>query len=245
MMYGIYLVDDEKIIVDGLINTIAWLENGFEIIGHNTDPEKAIIEIIEKKPDVVFTDLKMPGCDGIELINRIKDSGAETEFILLSAYAEFEASRNFFLLGGIDYILKPLDHDSAGLVLEKVSRKLTSKNNQIPTVQFVPSQSITFDNLVSYVTENFNKKHTLNDLSQKFNLGATYICDLFSKHYGSTLKIFITNLRMKEALRLIIETDTPLKEVSVYCGYSDYQYFCKVFKAHFDKIPSDYREETE
>jgi len=244
-MNSIYIVDDEKIIVDGLINTIPWLEYGFEVIGSNTDPETALNEITEKKPDVVFSDLKMPGCNGLELIDRIKERGIDTEFVMLSAYAEFEASRNFFLTGGIDYILKPLDQDKAGLVLEKVSRKLAGKKNQTPSIQFTPSQSVSFDDLVAYVTGNFNKKHSLNDLSERFNMAATYICDLFAKHYDSTLKIFITNLRMKEALRLIQETDTPLKEISSFCGYLNYQHFCRVFKAHYDKIPSDYREGIE
>ena len=244
-MYGIYIVDDEKIIVDGLINTIPWLEYGFQVIGSNTDPEAAIFEITAMKPDVVFSDLKMPGCDGIELIGRVKENGINTEFVILSAFAEFDASRDFFLMGGIDYILKPLNYGKAGLVLEKVSRKLADKNNQTPSIQFAPSQSVNFDDLVAYVTVNFNKKHSLNDLSERFNMAATYICDLFAKHYDSTLKLFITNLRMKEAMRLILETDTPLKEISAYCGYPNYQHFCKVFKAHYNKIPSDYREGIE
>jgi len=242
-MYGIYIVDDEKMVIDDLISTVAWLENGFNVIGFNIESEIAITEIIDKKPDAVFCDLKMPGCDGIEMIKRIKENGVNTEFIMLSAYAEFEASREFFLMGGLDYILKPLDQDNAGLVLEKISRKIADKHNQIPSVQFVPSQSINFDDLIRYVTENFNKRHTLNALSEKFNMNPTYICDLFSKHYESTFKIFITNLRMKEASRLILDTDTPLKEIAVFCGYSNYYYFCKVFKEHFSKSPTEHRED--
>jgi AraC-like DNA-binding protein len=92
------------------------------------------------------------------------------------------------------------------------------------------------------VTANFNNKHTLNDLSERFNLNQTYICDLFAKHYESTLTVFITNLRMDEASRLIIESKTPFKEIAVFCGYSNYFHFCKVFKAHFNKTPSQYRE---
>ena len=242
-MYNAYIVDDEKMAVNDMIDSIPWLENGFEVIGFNTDPETAIREIIEMKPDVVFCDLKMPGCDGIKLIQRIKEHEIYPEFIMLSAYAEFEASREFFRMGGLDYILKPLDHDSAALVLEKTGRKMASKYNQTPSVQFVPTQSVNFDDLVEYVTASFSKKITLVDLSEKFNMSQTYICDLFAKHYESTLKIFITNLRMKEASRLISESNSPLKEIAIFCGYSDYYYFCKVFKTHFDKSPSDYRDD--
>ena len=241
-MYGVYLVDDEKMVVDNLITSIPWLENGFEVVGFSTDPISAVAEITAKRPDVVFCDLKMPGCDGIELIKRVRENSVDTEFIMLSAFGEFETTRDFFRLGGIDYILKPLEQENAGLVLEKISRKIVGKDNKTPSVQFVPSQYKGFDDLITYVTDNFNKKHTLNDLSERFNLSATYICDLFAKHYGSTLIIFVTNLRMSQAARLMFESETPLKEIAVHCGYSDYYYFCKVFKEYFGKTPSEYRE---
>jgi len=240
-MYGVYIVDDEKLVVDDLVNSIPWLENGFEVVGFNTNAAKAIKEITDLKPDVVFSDLRMPACDGVELIRRVKESYVDSEFIILSAYEDFKASREFFLMGGIDYILKPLDQNNATLVLEKLGRKLASKYNLTPTVQFVPSQSSGFDDLIKFVTANFNKKHTLADLSERFNMSQTYICDLFSKHYNSTLIIFITNLRMREAGRLTLETDTPLKEIAIFCGYSKYYHFCKVFKIHFGRPPSQYR----
>ena len=248
-MYGIYIVDDEKLVVNDLISSMPWLENGFDVIGSNTNPVTAIKEINELKPDVVITDLKMPACDGIELITRIKeteaddDSNDKIEFIILSAYEDFKASREFFLMGGFDYINKPLDQNNAALVLEKLSRKLAGKNNKTPTVNFVSSQLKGFDNLVNYITDNYSKKHTLADLSERFNISQTYICDLFSKHYNSTFIIFITNLRMREAGRLILETDKPLKEIAMFCGYHKYYHFCKVFKAHFGKSPSLFRED--
>ncbi len=68
-MYSIYIVDDEMPIVQRLVNSIPWLEHGFEVVGFNTNVHTAISEITEKKPDVVFTDLKMPGCDGLALIS--------------------------------------------------------------------------------------------------------------------------------------------------------------------------------
>jgi YesN/AraC family two-component response regulator len=192
----------------------------------------------------VFTDLKMPGCNGLELAAQLKESGAGSEFVMPSSFDEYQAVREFFLLGGVDYILKPLDHDTAALVLEKLSRKLTSNHNLIPTVQFVPSQSQMFDNLIQYVTERFNKKHTLRDLSRRFNINQTYICDLFSKQYNSTLTIFVSNLRTREAARLILENEVPIKEIAAFCGYRDYHQFAKAFKMYHGAPPSKYREEA-
>jgi two-component system response regulator YesN len=236
-------VDDEKLVVNDLVHSIPWPENGFEVVGSDTNAITAAAKIIDLKPDAVMTDLKMPALSGIELIKHVRENGLETEFIILSAYEDFNASREFFLMGGFDYILKPLNQNNAALVLEKLSRKLAGKYNQTPTVQFTPSQSKGFDDVVTYVTDNFNKKHTLKDLGDRFNMSQTYICDLFAKHYQSTLIIFITNLRMREASRLILETDTPLKEIALFCGYPNYYHFCRVFKIYFGKPPSRHRGE--
>lgn len=243
-MYGVYIVDDEKPIVSKLVGAIPWLENGFEVIGYTTSAQTALAEIIEKRPDVVFSDLKMPGLDGIKLIQLLKERGVAAEFVMLSAFDEFQAVRSFFLMEGFDYILKPLDQNAAALVLEKLGRKLAHRHHQTPSVQFVPSQSQSFDDLVKYVIEHFNKKHTLQDLSSRFNMNQTYICDLFAKQYESTLTMFVTNLRMREAGRLILENNVPLKEIAIFCGYPSYHQFCKAFKLYFGKAPSQYREDA-
>jgi YesN/AraC family two-component response regulator len=241
-MYSVYLVDDEKLVLDKLVNAVPWLDNGFEVIGFNTDPHTAITEITEIKPDVVFCDMKMPKYTGIELIETLKGNGVSTNFVMLSAFHDFEACLDFFRLEGIDYFLKPLDQDNAAEVLETISRKIAKKYNQTPTTEFKPSQSQTFDDLIAYVNANFNKRLTLKDLSAAFNMSQSHICTMFQKQYDSTLIIFVTNLRMAEAKRLILETDTPLKEIAIHCGYQYYHRFCGIFKAYYEKTPSEYRE---
>ena len=241
-MYSVYIVDDEALVVDDLVNSIPWLDHGFVVVGCSTNPQHAFTEIVEKKPDAVFCDLRMPVWDGIALIRRLKDAGVAAEYFMLSAFADFETSRDFFLMDGFDYLRKPLDGDTAALVLEKLSRRLAEKHNQSPSVHFVPSQSKNFDGLVAYVMDHFDEKITLRDLSHRFNISPTYICNLFAKHYGSTLTVFITSLRMAESSRLIRETDTPLKVVAELSGYTSYHHFCRVFKTHFGMPPSLYRE---
>ena len=241
-MYGVYLVDDEKRASDGLADGVLWMENGFEVVGNSSNAQTAIAEIIEKQPDVVICDMMLPVWDGIELFRRLKMSGATAEFILLSAHAEFKASREFFLMDGFDYILKPFDSSRAFAVLERLSSKLAAKHKDTQDVRLIPSQSESFDRLVAYVMLNYAKKIKLADLGRRFGISTTYICSLFVKHYNSTFTLFISNLRMREARRLIAETGTPLKEVSVLCGYPSYHHFCRVFKAHFGTPPSKYKE---
>ncbi len=241
-MYGVYIVDDEKLMVENIISSVSWAENGFEIIGHNIHPKKAVAEILSLKPHLVFCDLKMPDLDGIGLIKKIREEGQDCEFVMLSAFGEFEASRSFYRLDGFDYLLKPLKQQEAELILEKLSRKISAKENMRPSTAFKQSNTRAFDEMIEYITENIRKKYTLDKLSRQFGISPSHICGLFSKYYQSTLTIFLTNLRMKEAARLISETDKAFKEIAPDCGYSDYFYFYRVFKAYWGLSPTDYRQ---
>ena len=241
-MHSVYLVDDDPLIIENLIKTVQWMENGFRIIGSSTDPEIAVGEIADRKPDVVFSDLKMPAMSGTQLIKLLREREISCEFVMLSAFGTFEDARSFFLMEGFDYLLKPLQQADAEIVLERLGRKLVEKECLRPTVSFSPSSSSSFDQLVQYVTENFNKKHTLATLSKTFGISPNYICNLFAKHYHSTLTIFLTNLRMSAAASQMLSSDLPFKEIAVDCGYRDYFYFCKAFKEYYGITPSQYRE---
>lgn len=225
------------------MQSIPWMDNGFEVIGSNTDPETALDEIQKLNPDVVFSDLKMPNMDGTTLIKVLRERGMSCEFIMLSAFSSFEDARSFFLMQGFDYLLKPLQQSEAEIVLERLSRKLSEKQKLVPTITFSSTNSKSFDDLVCYVMANYAKRITLESLSNQFHISANYICSLFAKYYNSSLTVFLTSLRMKEAARLIAETDKSFKEIAILCGYPDYFYFCKIFKRHFNITPSQYKDQ--
>ncbi len=242
-MHSVYLVDDDPLIIESLTTSVLWMDNGFEVAGSNTDPSTAVDDILKIKPDVVFSDLKMPAMSGTQLIRILKEHDIDCEFVMLSAFGTFEDARSFFLLDGFDYLLKPFNQSDAEIVLERLSRKLAKKECLQPSISYSPSGNPGFDELVQYVTENFSKRFTLASLSKSFNISPNYICNLFAKHYNSTLTIFITNLRMSEAARLIRLSGTAFKEIAINCGYRDYFYFCKVFKEYYGIAPSQYRDE--
>ncbi len=240
-VYKVYVVDDDTIILNEIVETVPWMDNGFEVIGYCSNPLTAIEDILNIRPDVVLSDLKMPAMDGIEMVRTLKKRGMTCEFVILSAYGTFEDSRSFFLMDGFDYILKPLQQEELQIVLERLLVRLTKKETKfiLPERESInPS----FISLTEYIKDNFSKKHTLESLSKRFNLNPNYICNLFSKHYNTTLTRFITELRMNESIRLMSQTNEAFKEIAIDCGYSDYYYFCKVFKEFYGVSPSQYRK---
>lgn len=242
-MYSVYIVENDPIILEEIVNKTAWLDNGFEVMGFHSSPIIAMREIKEKNPDAVFTDLKMPTIDGVEMMGLLMKDGVKSEFVMVSAFANFEDSRRFFRGNGFDYLLKPLQEIEVQIVLEKLAKKLSQKNRM--EHHDLESISSSFLELSEYIQKEFNHKHTLESLGEKFHLNPNYICNLFSKHYNTTLTRYLTEIRMNYALEKMKNTSKSYKEIAIECGYTDYYYFSKVFKSFYGASPTKYVKNNE
>ncbi|MCR5701215.1 MAG: response regulator [Lachnospiraceae bacterium] len=251
-MYTVFLVDDDTLILDELIETIPWVDNGFEVIGKETNPVNAVSKIRELVPDVVFVDLKMPVMDGNELIKEIRKSGTDCEFVMISAYDSFDNVRSFFKQSGFDYILKPVNIDDISIVLERLMAKLSLKHPYSNTISddfnnsdenIIKTSDMTdnpnFNELLDYVNWHYNEKITLDMLADNFGFSRTYICNLFSKHLNTSLSKYITDIRMKKAKEMLSDKTLLLKEIAINLGYKEYYHFYKVFKAYYGYSPKE------
>ena len=72
-MFKVFLVDDEELVIKSLQASLDWKEYGFELAGYALNGEEAFEQIRLIQPDVVFTDIRMPGTSGLELIKRLKE----------------------------------------------------------------------------------------------------------------------------------------------------------------------------
>lgn len=242
-MYRAYFVDDEPLVLDELIHRALFAECGYQLAGFSSDPVKAEKDIKKINPDVVFADLKMSGMSGVALMEKLKGKGVDCEFVIISAHGEFEPARHFFTKGGFDYLTKPVsDHDLQRL-LNTLAAKLAGKKRPKSMPESTPSPELNM--LVRYLGENLAAKHTLEALSERFGMNRSYICNLFSNYLGTTFVSYMTRLRMEEAARLLWEKQKSVKEISALCGYSDYFYFCRVFREYHFCTPTGFRERAQ
>ncbi|MFV0342417.1 MAG: response regulator [Anaerocolumna sp.] len=126
-MYRVILVDDEIWILQGIQETFHWSQYDMEVIGAYTFATEAMKMILEKKPDIVFTDIRMPIINGFELINRIREAGLETEIVIISGYGQFDYAKEAMRGGAFDFVLKPLNTDETDSLLQRLKEKLDQK----------------------------------------------------------------------------------------------------------------------
>ncbi|MFC4102662.1 response regulator [Paenibacillus xanthanilyticus] len=132
-MYKVMIVDDESWAIRGIRSAFDWDKYGFEIIGQFTSAYKAWDAIQEAKPDLVFTDIRMPDITGLDLMKRAKEQDPDMEFVIVSGYAEFQYAQEALRHGALNYFLKPLDIDLADAFMAKLAlhfaQRSTARNH--------------------------------------------------------------------------------------------------------------------
>lgn len=123
----LYLVDDEPIILKGLLETYDWERMGFEVVGWARDGEDALRDIPVKEPDVVLTDVRMKKMDGLALIEKVKELDMKTNFVVISAYRDFEYAQKACQNGALSYLVKPIDDEELERTMSEIYEMCTEK----------------------------------------------------------------------------------------------------------------------
>ena len=110
-MIKLLIVDDERIIRETIASLIDWDSLGIFLIGTAENGIEAYNRILDDYPDIVLTDIKMPGLSGLDLIQRIKEINPDTQFVILSGYGEFKFAQRAMQYGVKHYLLKPCNEE--------------------------------------------------------------------------------------------------------------------------------------
>lgn len=122
-MLKVLIADDEKKVCQLIVNLVEWEKLGFEIVGIVNDGISAYKFIQETPVNVMITDIRMPGCDGMELIQKAKVLYPDLHIVIISGYSQFDYAQNAIRYGVEDYLLKPLRKKDMMATLQKILDK--------------------------------------------------------------------------------------------------------------------------
>lgn len=123
-MKTVLIADDEKIIRDGLAHLVQSQE-GFEVIAVCKNGNEALRATQKNPPDIIVTDVRMPGLNGLEFIKEL--SLCHSKILVISGYAKFEYAQEAHRLGVFDYILKPIDSSAFVNLLYKIADEIDAQ----------------------------------------------------------------------------------------------------------------------
>ncbi len=129
-MFTMIVADDEKVIRESIVECIDWEAVGVKIVASCNNGVEVLDAIMDESPDIVLTDIKMPGFTGLELIEKISKMDPDVEFIILSGYKEFDFAKQAMQLGVRCYLLKPAGEEQLITAVENAKSNCLSKKSR-------------------------------------------------------------------------------------------------------------------
>ena len=130
-MINIMLVDDEELVMTYIQQMIDWEEKGYHIVGRASSGRQALNLYEKYRPEIVISDIRMPGMDGLELTRILKEKNKDVVVILMSAYKDFEYAKKGIQYGVSNYLLKhELKEETILSELDMVREKLNQEKEQ-------------------------------------------------------------------------------------------------------------------
>lgn len=140
-MQKVIIADDEERICRLIEALVDWEALGMKVaaIAHNGLDAAASVE--KFRPDILITDIRMPGCSGLELIETVKKTMPELEIIIISGYAHFEYAKSAIRFGVGEYLLKPINKTELTTTLERLKVKIESRLKEEEDKQLLEQKS--------------------------------------------------------------------------------------------------------
>ena len=245
-MYTVVLVDDEQVILQGLLRVLPWEEYGCRVAGTASDGVEGAILIRKLKPDILFTDIRMPNRDGLSMVAALKSEFPRLQIAVLTAYRDFEYARQAISLGVCRYLLKPSKMDE----LKEAIRHMTGVLDALPPVmepdadqspESEAAGSFVVKAAMNYMEQHFTEHITLSQVADHAFVSQWHLSKLINRHIGKNFFDLLNQLRIQMAKELLRNPALKVHEVSDRVGFSDVAHFSKNFKRLTGKSPVEYR----
>ena len=129
-MINAVIADDEERICKLITILGNWEQLGISVAGTAPNGIEALKLVQEQQPDILITDIRMPGCDGIQLIEQVREVSPKTHIVIVSGYAEFQYAQAAVKCGVDDYLLKPINKDLLNECLSKIRGKILKEKDE-------------------------------------------------------------------------------------------------------------------
>lgn len=240
--FKVIVADDERLIAKIIAKNIERINNNFQVIYIAHDGLGAYEQTAKLLPDIVFSDIKMPEMDGIELIKRIHTEFPFIKTVIVSGFDDFEFARSALRNRAVDYLLKPINPEQLRKTLQHLETELLA-SKQILTPRHEKDPAEIVEGILSYLHRNFAAPDDFSRIAEQYGFSAAYLSKIFKEYTGTTPQKYLSDYRMKVAKKLLLDTSLSVKQVAERVGYLDQFHFSKNFKSYTGLSPLQFRDQ--
>lgn len=236
-MYKVVIIDDEPIIVEGISKMVPWEQYGCVIAGTASDGTEGAQIIQEQKPNIIFTDINMPGEDGLSMIAGLKSEFTQLQITILTGFRDFDYAQRAIGLGVSRFLLKPSKLDEILEALSFMTGELKARGIKGDAGEPQPEEklenaasSFIVKNAIQYIESHYNQKLTLLEVADKTYVSQWHLSKLLNKHTGQKFSDILNTIRIEEAKKLLSNPSLRIGDIAEAVGFIDLAHFSRVFK---------------
>ncbi len=209
---------------------------------------------LEVIPNIIITDIMMPGIDGLELTAAIK-SNKKTSFIpviILTAMSESEYQKQGLLKGADSFLVKPIDEYILMAQIQNILKnrqslqRIFNEESDKPNANNRSLQLSFIEQAEQVVLEQLQKPDfNISELASQLNVSHSSLHRKIKTSVNQSPTEFIRDLRLKNAIKLMKDNKYTMDEISAYVGFNSASYFMRSFKKKYGKTPKEYRRKVQ
>ena len=251
-MYKVVIIDDEPIIVEGLSKAVPW-EKWDCYVAATAESGQSGVEIIQKEnPDILFSDIRMPGMDGLAMIAALKSEHPHMQIAILTGFRDFEYAREAIRLGVTRFLLKPSKmeelEEAVSVMVQNLSH-MKERTEDGKAVQEEPEEtaagSFIAQNAVKYIEENYMEKLKLSDVADHVYVSQWHLSKILNQHVEKSFSDILNQTRIEKAKELLWEPSLRIGDIAEKVGFLDMAHFSRVFKKFTGLSANEFRNQME
>lgn len=239
-MYRVVLIDDESIIVEGLRRVIKWADYGCEVVGTAGDAAEGAELIRQLRPHILFTDIRMPGQDGLSMLAGLRSEFPNMQVAVLTGYRDFSYAQEAIRLGVTRFLLKPSKMDE----IREALQTMTGKLDKLPLEEEEQAQnagSFIVNRAIRYMEEHYQEKLTLQAVADCCYVSQWHLSKLLNRYAEKSFYDILNSIRIQAAKKLLEDPSLKIGDISEMVGYADTAHFARTFKKIENMSANEYR----
>ena len=204
-------------------------------------------------PQVAVLDIEMPGFTGLEVARKIRETDKNCAILFLTGFDKFDYARQAISVRAMEYLLKPYNEQELVFAVEEAIRQVSVQLSARPLQASVPEEPVRPEEdgdmrtaiiraeIGSFIDAHYREDISMQDAAAALRYSDAYFCKLFKQCFKVNFSAYLNEYRVNRARQLMLDPRLNMKDIGAAVGYSDANYFTRVFKRLTGQTPSEYR----
>ena len=217
---------------------------------------EAVEQFFAENCQIALLDIEMPGMNGLEAAEQIRERDKNCSIIFLTAFDEFNYAKRAIAVRAMEYLLKPAVLEEAVRIAEEqetdreagekksaeqISAERDCHEDTADTERSRIRLQAVAGNIQAFIEHNYMDDISLQTVAEAMNYSDAYFCKIFKQCFDKNFIVYLSEYRVARAKELLGDVLINVKDVSQKVGYRDSNYFAKVFKRIAGVTPTEYR----